>query len=118
MATTEDAVLARALVDGSVLGQATSADKLRLVRLLQDVGHRVAVTGDGVNDAPALAAADVGIAIGTRGTDLARQAAGLVLTDDSFPTVVLAVEKGRSVASSWAVRSRSTSAPRWHSVSR
>ncbi|MEC5181541.1 cation-translocating P-type ATPase [Arthrobacter sp. CG_A4] len=99
LASMDDDELAGRLVDGTVVGRATPSDKLRLVRLLQSRGHRVAVTGDGVNDAPALAAADVGIAMGLRGTDLARQAAGLVLTDDAYPTVVRAVEKGRSVAS-------------------
>ncbi len=99
LAGIDDAELAGRLVDGTVIGRATPADKLRLVRLLQNRGQVVAVTGDGVNDAPALAAADVGVAMGRRGTDLARQAAGLVLTDDAYPTVVRAVEKGRSVTS-------------------
>lgn len=94
----DDALLAE-LGDGTVVGRATPADKLRLVTLLQARGEVVAVTGDGVNDAPALAAADAGIAMGARGTDLARQAAGLVLTDDSYATVARAIAKGRSIAS-------------------
>ncbi len=92
-----DADLARRIGDGTVVARATPSDKLRLVRLLQGRGEVVAVTGDGVNDAPALAAADVGIAMGRRGSDLARDAAGVVLTDDSYPTVASAVEAGRNV---------------------
>jgi len=94
----DEELLAR-LGDGAVVGRATPADKLRLVTLLQARGEVVAVTGDGVNDAPALAAADAGIAMGARGTDLARQAAGLVLTDDSYATVARAIGKGRSITS-------------------
>ncbi len=94
-----DLDLALQLTDGTVVGRATPADKLRIVRLLQGRGEVVAVTGDGVNDAPDLAAADVGIAMGRRGSDLARQAADLVLTDDSYPTVAAAVAKGRNIGS-------------------
>ncbi len=99
LAGLDDAQLLAQLSDGTVVGRATPTDKLRLVTLLQARGEVVAVTGDGVNDAPALAAADAGIAMGARGTDLARQAAGLVLTDDSYATVARAIGKGRSITS-------------------
>ena len=95
----DDDQLAGQLRGEAVIARATPQDKLRLVRILQDRGEAVAVTGDGVGDAPALAAANVGIAMGARGTDLAREASDLVLVDDAYPTIARAVEGGRGLAS-------------------
>jgi Ca2+-transporting ATPase len=92
-----DTDLKEALKQTFVFARVTPEDKLRLIRLLKENGEVVAVTGDGINDAPALKEAHIGIAMGIRGTDVAKESASMILTDDNFATIEVAVKEGRKL---------------------
>lgn len=93
----DDGALKDKLKEVSLFARTTPEQKLRIVRLLQESGEIVGVTGDGINDAPALKSANVGIAMGETGTEVAREAAGMVLADDSFSSITAGVREGRKI---------------------
>ena len=92
-----DEELDEAVQGTSVFARVSPADKLRIIQSLKRAGEVAAMTGDGVNDSPALKAADIGVAMGVTGTDVAKDAADMILLDDSFTTIADAIKEGRRV---------------------
>ncbi len=97
LARLDDAALGRAIAEVVVFARTSPADKLRLLEAYQRAGHFAAMTGDGVNDTPALKRADIGIAMGAKGSEAARQVSDMVLADDNFASIAAAVREGRTV---------------------
>jgi P-type Ca2+ transporter type 2C len=97
LSSLSDAELAQSLNEVSVFARIRPLEKRRLVEAFKAEGHIVAVTGDGVNDAPALISADIGVAMGKGGTDVAKESADMILTDDNYATIVKAVSEGRRI---------------------